>query len=156
MPAVPVDEFSGCRRIRHGRYRASGEACGSPRNGERRPDKDAHDGVDVISAIWVTSICDENLTLHNGRHYWILSRTKQKHDDDAEICHYDIVDDDGDPAKGRIWLAERKGYRVPVRIELRDGLKSTLKLVDISEAAPADERAVTRPVASKANVASTD
>ena len=102
------------------------------KNGERRPDRDAHEGIDVVSAIWITSICDQDLRLHNGRHFFVLSRTEWNFEDDAEVCHYDIVDDDGDHAKGRIRLETRLGHRVPVKIELRDGLRSTLKLVDIS------------------------
>lgn len=110
--------------------RVAGGILRQVKNGKERPERPAPRGVDVMSAFWVTTKCDEEQVLNNGRHHYTMTLTKHtNYANGSERCDYRIVDDDGDKWRGWILLGTRHGRRVPEKIVMIDGVETELQLV---------------------------
>ena len=125
--------------------RVSGGILRQVKNGEQRAERYAPIGIDVMSALWVTTACDEQLVVNNGRHYYSMTLANRvEYDDGSERCDYDIVDDDGETSTGWVRLGTWHGRRIPETIVVVDGIERQLNLV---EAKPIDDTRTAKLVA---------
>lgn len=95
------------------------------KNGEPRAPKDAHPGVDLLTALWVVASCVDAADLHNGRHGYAVARTLQ----DDGTCRYDVENDDGDSYSANVKFAEHGGYPVLERMVVNRLVGTRLQLV---------------------------
>lgn len=104
------------------------------KNGEARAPKDAHPGVDLLTALWVVASCVDAADLHNGRHGYSVARTLQ----DDGSCRYDVENDDGDSYSANVTFAEHGGYAVLERMVVNRLVGTRLQLVRSELVAPTD------------------
>lgn len=95
------------------------------KNGEARTPKDAHPGVDLLTALWVVASCVDAADLHNGRHGYAVARTLQ----DDGTCRYDVRNDDGDNYSANVRFTDHGGYPVLERMVVNRLVGTRLQLV---------------------------
>jgi len=104
------------------------------KNGKQRAEREAPDGHDVLSALFVSPRCDEARLLHTGRYLYRLERLEY----DGESCRYRVTDEDDDSYEIELQLTRVNGLLVPGRIVVHAWLTGSVELAD----PPATESAV--------------
>ncbi|MDZ7670408.1 MAG: DUF3108 domain-containing protein [Gammaproteobacteria bacterium] len=103
------------------------------KNGKQRPEREAPDGHDVLSALFVSPRCEEDHLLHTGRYLYRLERLEH----DAETCRYRVTDEDDDSYEIELQLTRVNGLLVPGRIIVHAWLTGSVELMDPPTAEPA-------------------
>jgi hypothetical protein len=103
------------------------------RNGRTRPPMPVLEGLDVLTAFFITPACWKAQLVHTGRYnYWIDGRPGKE-----DGCDLEVTDDDGDLSRVRLWFEEHDGFLVPARLSIGGLLKGRIVLRRIEEPSPA-------------------
>lgn len=104
------------------------------KNGKQRPEREAPDGRDVLSALFVSPHCRDDHHLHTGRYIYELQRLEH----DGESCRYRVTDEDDDSFEIDLELTRVNGLVVPGRIIVHAWLSGTLELQEPPDIGPAE------------------
>jgi len=128
-PAAVAGEWFGYRAEEPDRIRqvwVSGGVLREIRDGQRRDDRQAFPGADLLTALFVAPRCPPTRQLHSGRSGYRLSDGAAA----GDRCSYRVTDDEGGAYRVRFAFGDRQGLRVPLRIEVEGMLTGQLVLVD--------------------------
>jgi len=83
------------------------------KNGEPRPPVPLLDGLDVLTAFFITPACWGDQLLHTGRFNYRISGRATRAEGG---CQFRVLDDDGDEDRVHIVFGSYQGQTVPVRM----------------------------------------
>lgn len=95
------------------------------KNGRKRPARQAPQGPDLLSALFVAPACGADQVVHTGRHRYRLKLLEQT----AAGCRFRVLDDDQDSFELEMEFDRRADRRVPRRITVRTWLTGSVELV---------------------------
>lgn len=96
------------------------------KNGKQRPEREAPDGQDVVSALFVSPYCRDEHVLHTGRYTYQLERLET----DGAGCRYRVTDEDDDSFDIELQLTRVDGLLVPGKITVHAWLTGSVELVE--------------------------
>src|SRR5262245_16752965 len=137
QPLVDVYQMSQRDRSRSRELRVEAGRVTEIRDGRAKPDRDAPDGLDMLSALFLPGGCAATTGFHTGKHAYVLELLSavpanvqggEVYSGDALRCEYFVTDDEDDRSRATVWLADVGGLTIPVRAELSGAMNAGLFL----------------------------